>query len=138
MWLLSQNVLLQCCMSHIVTIYLKNVKHRYGNVRIGFFTNKKDFDTLATDKDIEFIIPVKKSFDGKIVIRRVPTGTYAIALYQDLDYDTDMKRAGVLGIPKEPFGFSRNPKLGIRSPKWEQCAFSLKKNVSLTINLHHM
>jgi uncharacterized protein (DUF2141 family) len=56
-------------------------------------------------------------FDG------LPTGTYAIALIHDENRNNRLDTA--LGIPKEGFGFSRNPPLRFGAPKFVAAQFQV-------------
>ena len=58
-------------------------------------------------------------FDG------LPYGEYAISVYHDKN-DNGKLDTGLFGIPKEPFGFSNEPKLGFGPPKYEDSAFMLE------------
>jgi 4,4'-diapolycopenoate synthase len=61
-----------------------------------------------------------ESFDFSI--RDLPGGTYALAVYQDLDRSAKLEK-NFLGIPREPVGFSRNPKLYLGPPKFDATSF---------------
>jgi len=54
----------------------------------------------------------------------VPFGTYALALYLDVNRNGRADR-GLLGIPLEPFGFYRHMKVLIGAPRFEDCAFQV-------------
>ena len=58
-------------------------------------------------------------FDG------LPYGEYAISVYQDRNENGKLD-TGLFGIPKEPFGFSNDPKLGFGPPKYKDSAFMLE------------
>lgn len=65
------------------------------------------------------------------------TGTYAIALYHDLNANGDFDKS-FLGIPVEPFGISNNPSIVLSPPNHEKAAFEVTEaGVSLTIRLKH-
>jgi uncharacterized protein (DUF2141 family) len=73
---------------------------------------------------------------GKIARQRVPTvmpvttacfavpapGLYAIAVYHDANDDHDFNRS-FIGMPKEGFGFSRNPKTALGLPDFSEVRF---------------
>ncbi|MEX0923905.1 MAG: DUF2141 domain-containing protein [Rhodovibrionaceae bacterium] len=65
------------------------------------------------------------------------TGTYAIALYHDLDASGRLETS-MLGIPVEPFGISNNPIIMLSPPSLGEAAFEVPHDgVSLTIQLKH-
>lgn len=51
----------------------------------------------------------------------LPAGTYAVAVHQDRNGNGVMDY--VLGIPKEPWGISRDPVVRLRSPTFGAAAF---------------
>lgn len=64
-------------------------------------------------------------------------GTYAVALYHDLDASGRLETNG-LGIPVEPFGISNNPLIVLSPPDLEDAAFQVpEEGISLRITLKH-
>ncbi|HFU76072.1 MAG TPA: DUF2141 domain-containing protein [Arcobacter sp.] len=43
----------------------------------------------------------------------------------------------VLGMPKEGFGFSNNPKISFSEPSFKECSFKLKENKKTTIKMEY-
>jgi uncharacterized protein (DUF2141 family) len=54
----------------------------------------------------------------------VSSGFFAVALLHDEDGDSAMKK-NFLGVPQEGFGFSRNPKIGLSAPDFDECKLLL-------------
>jgi uncharacterized protein (DUF2141 family) len=66
----------------------------------------------------------------------LPTGTYAIAVYQDLNDNKKIDK-NILGIPTEPFAFSNNVRPVVSAPTFQQCRILVDKpEQSITIGLH--
>jgi uncharacterized protein (DUF2141 family) len=79
------------------------------------------------------MVPVKQETEN-IVFNTLPPGNYAIAVYQDLNSSGGMDETE-RKIPKEPFGFSNNPK-GIRGPaSFQQALFSFDTKDTIRIEL---
>lgn len=57
----------------------------------------------------------------------VPPGDYAIQVLQDFDGDGFMTD-NWLGLPKEPWGMSNNPPIGLGGPKWERAKFTVTES----------
>lgn len=53
--------------------------------------------------------------------RSVPVGTYAVAVFHDANGNGKLDTA--MGIPKEGFAFSRNPKMRMRAPRFNEASF---------------
>ena len=56
----------------------------------------------------------------------LPYGEYAISVYQDRNENGKLD-TGLFRVPKEPFGFSNEPKLRFGPPKYEDAAFMLNQ-----------
>lgn len=64
-------------------------------------------------------------------------GSYAIALYHDLDANGKLNKGG-LGIPSEPFGTSNDPAVVFSAPELEDAVFEVPEDgVTLNITLKH-
>jgi uncharacterized protein (DUF2141 family) len=52
----------------------------------------------------------------------LPKGKYAISIFHDTNEDGELS-TNFIGIPKEPYGFSNNPKAKFGPPSFEQSLF---------------
>lgn len=69
-------------------------------------------------------------------IKNVTPGEYSLSAYHDLNNSGILERSGILGIPKEPIGFSRIDIRKIqRHPKWEEVKFPVSKQET-SVNVH--
>ncbi len=66
----------------------------------------------ATKGRTSFCIPMREA------------GDYAVAFYHDKNDNMKFDK-GFLGIPKEHFGMSNNPKFGLKSPDFEDAVFTM-------------
>lgn len=83
---------------------------------------KKIIDLGANNQDVTF--------------PSLPSGTYAIRLFQDLNNNEILDRSAS-DIPLEPVGFSQNPSLFGGEPTPEDSAITLTQDENITINLKH-
>jgi len=58
-----------------------------------------------------------------IVFRGIPPGSYALAVFHDMN--ANRKLDTVLGIPREGFGFSRNPTITFGAPGFDKVSMEL-------------
>ena len=100
---------------------LTNIQTTSGTIRIGIYTSKNNF---PDESDIfqHRIFNVPKTGEILIKIKDLPYGEYAIALAHDENGNKKMDYR-LLGMPKEPFGFSNNFKPLFTAPDFEECAF---------------
>lgn len=65
----------------------------------------------------------------------IPAGVYAVQAYQDRNGNAKLDRS-FIGIPQEPIGFSRDPKIRFGPPSFDQCAVRLTPSGGkLAVNL---
>lgn len=68
-------------------------------------------------------------------VAEIPPGMYAITVYADLNGNGKLD-SNLLGIPKEPTGFSRDASSRFGPPKFKEAAFDIGEDVtSHTIHL---
>jgi uncharacterized protein (DUF2141 family) len=103
------------------------------NLQVGVFT-KSGFP--KNNKTVYNQI-VKVSSKTHKLYFNIPPGTYAIALYHDLNNNNKIDK-NFFGIPTEPYGFSNNFKPTLSEPSFSDCSFELGVNgKKITIDLIH-
>lgn len=65
-----------------------------------------------------------------ITFRGLEPGQYAVAVFHDSN--SNKRLDTFLGIPREGFGFSRNPKLRFGAPRFQDVSFALAPGVART------
>lgn len=109
-----------------------NVK-KGGKVKIGIY-DSKGFPVVGKEADgIELEV---KGTSATYVFNKIPVGKYAIAVFQDENIDGKLNK-NLFGVPKEPYGFSKNEYGKFGPPDFEDVSFDVKEDISisLTINL---
>jgi len=104
-----------------------------GIVKIGLY-DLLGFPVIG--KDIEGVNLEVNGPSATHVFLNIPAGTYAISVIQDENLDGKLTK-NFLGIPKEPYGFSKNKYGMFGPPAFENVSFEVENdsNISLTINL---
>lgn len=64
-------------------------------------------------------------------------GDYAVAVFHDANSDGALN-FNLLGIPREGFGFSRNPSISMRPPKFEEAAVAVDGRSDIEIQLKYI
>ncbi|MCD2519270.1 DUF2141 domain-containing protein [Massilia sp. G4R7] len=71
-----------------------------------------------------------------VTVKDVPPGTWAVLAYQDENENKELDR-NFIGIPKENYGFSRNPVSRFGPPSFEDAAIELRDGANTAaIKLH--
>jgi uncharacterized protein (DUF2141 family) len=74
----------------------------------------------------EAIAPVEKEGEMETEVK-IPYGKYAVTIFHDVNGDTELN-SNFMGIPKEPYGFSNNPRAMFGPPSFEQSLFEFKED----------
>ena len=119
----------------IVVVNVKNVQHHEGNIKAILYNR----DNFLTDKFISCIeIPMQNTqgTTAQMVFKNLPAGSYAIAIYHDLNSNDNFDR-NWFGYPKEPFAISNNlHPFNLLLPSFDKAKFDFNNQpTSLTIDL---
>jgi uncharacterized protein (DUF2141 family) len=96
-----------------------------GNVDALLFVGPDGFpdkDSKAIDKDEAPIDP--KTMSAQIVFNHVPRGLAAVTVLHDENMNHKMDK-NFIGIPKEGYGTSNNPKKAKHNPRWDEAKFAV-------------
>ena len=70
----------------------------------------------------------------QVRLSAVPDGRYSLTLYQDLNSNGKLDR-NLLGMPAEPFGFSRNPVVRFGPPAYTATLFAVPATKTILIQM---
>ena len=107
-----------------------------GQIAIGLNTSPEGW---PNEPEVEYVWSKEEMEGGTLVTRieKLPYGTYAISVLDDLDFDQEMKM--FMGIPREGFGFSGNPPHKYSVPDFEECAFVVDRPLTrITIEMRYI
>ena len=94
-----------------LVINFENLNSQGGNLLINVFNNSDgfpdEFEKSFTNRVIELTTGASTT---TVRIEGLPAGDYGVAVVQDINKNLKLD-TNFLGIPKEPVGFSRNPRL---------------------------
>jgi len=107
-------------------IEITNVKHDSGKLFLALFKPNEKF---GEGRPQIFQVVDVNSSDDQVAEFQVEPGRYALAIFHDLN-GNDILDKNFVGIPKEPYGFSKNFRPRFSAPSFENCAFDLPANGS--------
>ena len=123
-----------------LTVEVTGMRSTKGQVFYSLFSGPEGFPdkgekaigsgacTIADDKTAHFTIP------------KLAPGVYAVTLFHDENSNGKLDTKA-FGIPKEGFGFSRDPKIRMGPPRFKDTAFALTgagPERTMTIKLVHL
>jgi uncharacterized protein (DUF2141 family) len=115
-----------------LTIEIMNIEQTKGKIRIGVYNDADKFP-----KEGGAIRSESFEVRGKIlkcVLKNLPYGEYAIALYHDIN-DDNVCNMNFVGMPLEPYGFSNNAKPKLSAPSFTSTKFKFNQPAQISISL---
>lgn len=116
----------------LLTVKVDNVVTHKGEIMLMVVDADHDFPNPDNAIYKAMVTADKLSEGGFLIL--LPKGHYALSVVHDLDGDKKLSR-NALGVPKEPFGFSNNPRIYFGPPDFEDCLIDLQEPLSITIRL---
>ncbi len=117
-----------------IIVKITDIKNNSGNILYAVYNNESVFN----DGENFVMSAALKAQSGTITftLKGLPAGEYAISVLHDENENGKMD-TNILGIPKEGFGFSQNPKVTFSEPGFDDVKFILNKRKSITINMKY-
>ena len=102
-------------------VRIDNVRNTKGRVSLLLFRSSTGFPDNPPSAVASRSLPVNE--DGIYKFDRLPPGKYALSVIHDENENARLDK-NVLGIPREGYGFSGNPKALFGPPGFDMVAFS--------------
>jgi uncharacterized protein (DUF2141 family) len=103
-------------------VNIHGLRSSKGNVLVCVTANPRFFPDCSKDpKSLRANVPAKNA--AQVSFNGVSPGTYAVALVHDENANSKMDMA--VFLPREGFGFSRNPAIMTGPPKFRSAAFTV-------------
>jgi uncharacterized protein (DUF2141 family) len=114
-----------------VKILIENVPNGRGVVHVDLC---EAATFLTADCQLEGEAPARQGH-VTVTVNNVPPGRYAAVAYHDQNANHELD-LNVLGMPREPFGFSRDPPMLLGPPLFKDAAFEVAdKDVVVKVRL---
>ncbi len=118
--------------TYTISVTISRIETMKAPLIIGLYADEDSFKSKKA-LDSLHVVPNKETLTVKF--KKVPAGTYAIAMFQDID-GTGKLTTKEFGIPAEPVGISNYPLPGIpQPPKFKKATFEVTKNIAIAIPL---
>ncbi|WPP50857.1 DUF2141 domain-containing protein [Catalinimonas niigatensis] len=114
-----------------VTVVVNGIESKEGSIQIAFFSTKASFPDEKPYKANK--LSLNESGEVTLIFKDIPFGEYALAVYQDKN-DNDKLDTNLVGIPKEPYGFSNNHNPKFSRPNYDEAKVEIRQ-ASQTLNV---
>jgi len=121
--------------SPTVEVSITGLRNAKGQILVCLTTNSKAFPDCSKDKG-SVRMAVKAADAGDFIVHAPAAGTYAIAVVHDENSNSKMDMA--IFLPKEGFGFSRNPAIAFGPPKFKSASFAVTGDTRQSIKMKYM
>jgi uncharacterized protein (DUF2141 family) len=118
-----------------LTITIGKISPRGGILRLGLY-DQAGYPDDDSKPIASADIPVSGS-DMTVTLKDIPPGRYAIESLQDINGNGKMDSSWI-GLPEEPYGFSRDARPFLSKPSFDAVAFTLQPGQnSITLHLQN-
>jgi len=108
---------------YLVNVSINNIKSSEGKFMVAVYEGEENYREKAF---IEKTVSVNTTGSQEFTIS-LPAGEYAVAVFQDLNDNEELDK-NLVGIPKEPFGFTNKSMGTMSAPGYEDTKFTASKN----------
>ena len=108
-----------------IRILVSNIEEKRGTIHYGLYNNPKLFPE-ESGKILGGFEEVSKVIEDGLLIDDLEESNYAIAIFHDKN--SNNKFDTFFSIPKEKFGFSKNARVFLGPPKFEDASFFVGQN----------
>lgn len=126
------------CMSQVqaadITVVVQNVQDNGGQVMVALYNSTDSFPDKMTQG--QMVAAKQRAADGsvRVTFSGLPNGDYAVSAFHDRDNNGKLN-TNVMGMPTEPYGFSRNAAGNFGPPSFQDAAFNVQKNTEIVVQL---
>ncbi|RMD76356.1 MAG: DUF2141 domain-containing protein [Bacteroidetes bacterium] len=104
-------------------IEVQGIEEAGGFIWVGLYDSEAHY--MVKEKAIVKGYDVTHTGTMRLEVHELPAGRWAIALFHDIDGDGELD-TNYLGIPSEPYAFSRKPPSKWRAPRYDEVAIPFR------------
>ena len=108
-----------------LTVRVTGARNAKGKVRVALFRHSNGFPndaSQAVHTQVADIDP--QSLSARVVFAELPAGVYALSVFHDENMNEKLDK-NIMGVPKEGYGASNNPKKKMGPPNFDETKFQL-------------
>lgn len=122
--------------SGCIRLRIENLRNQEGMIGIALFTTDKGFPSKPEKAYASTGLELKEG-STCLMLENIPYGNYALSILHDENSNQKMDKT-FIGIPKEGFGTSNNPKISYGPPDFEESEFILdREEIALVIDMNY-
>ncbi|MFN4080343.1 MAG: DUF2141 domain-containing protein [Saprospiraceae bacterium] len=104
---------------------MTGIAERTGDIRVAIYDSRGSYMNEARMfRYFVLALDTRKDRVIELSLSDLPDGEYAFMCYQDKNRNGRLDR-NVMGVPTEPYGFSRQARPKFRAPTWDEAKVQL-------------
>jgi uncharacterized protein (DUF2141 family) len=115
-----------------LTVVVVGLENNDGLLQYGLYNDSDKFPIVGETFQVVRVEAFGNS--QKYTFKSLPKGEYAVAIYQD-ENSNDKCDKNFLGIPIEPYAFSKDIRPKLSAPSFKDCSFLLNESKTVSIKL---
>ena len=104
-----------------INVAVSGIRDNVGTIRCGLFNSADAWPTNG--KEIQGVAAPIVNGEATCTFTNAPTGLLAVAYFKAAPGQTKMN-TGFMGMPQDPYGFSRNATIGMGPPSFNSAAYN--------------
>ena len=117
----------------VLHLQVSNIQKPEGIIWIGVYDSKENF--LIKEKAIVKGVEIGETGTIEMTVENVKFGDCAVAIFHDINGNGEMDRSW-LGVPIEPYAFSRKPRSKWRLPRFNEVVIDFApRSTKLSVEL---
>ncbi|MDX2359643.1 MAG: DUF2141 domain-containing protein [Crocinitomicaceae bacterium] len=124
--------------SFTLTVVIENMRNNQGRLQLDLYKNQEEYAARESNEERRAYVYKKFAVNGSITYtyKRVPEGTYGIALFDDENSNGEIDYGWLL--PKEGFGFGDYYHTKWSTPRFKDFKFYLSSNKTVTMVVRYL
>jgi len=116
--------------SKVLTLNFEITKHDKGQILFALYNSSESHmdDTFKTAK------AKVENGKAKISVKIIQPGFYSFSYFHDLNSNDELD-TNLVGVPKEPYGFSNGEKGRLGPPDFEDCKIKINDDTNIQISI---
>jgi uncharacterized protein (DUF2141 family) len=120
-----------------LTVYVMGLRSRKGQVCFSLYANEAGFPSERGSALASQFVALAGTGPAAARFEKLVPGTYAVAAFHDENGD-GVLNCNILGMPREGFGFSANPRILMGPPRFSEAAIRVAGPMTkIEIQLKH-
>jgi len=108
-----------------LTVRVTGARNAKGKIRVALFRDGKGFPNDASQALLTQAGDIDpQTLSAQVVFAGLPAGVYAVSVFHDENMNEKLDK-NFMGVPKEGYGASNNPKKKMGPPNFDETKFQL-------------